>query len=118
MSDPGIFDGRPLEFEETAAGKRACRPDHIYYSVHTHSCKYVHGRRSVMKINSFCLACLIRMQESQIRKFDDEEKKMRYMREILAFLSSCNPDLSAPALVKPLARIYEKYWGKRDSMPK
>ena len=69
-----------------------------------------------MKINSFCLACLIRMQESQIRKFDDEEKKMRYMREILAFLSSCNPDLSAPALVKPLARIYEKYWGKRDSM--
>lgn len=69
-----------------------------------------------MKINSFCLACLINMQESQVRKFDDEEKKMDYMREILAFLSSCDPDLSAPALVKPLSRIYEKYWGKRDSM--
>ena len=69
-----------------------------------------------MKINSFCLACLINMQESQVRKFDDEEKKMAYMREILAFLSSCDPDLSAPALVKPLSRIYEKYWGKRDSM--
>ena len=69
-----------------------------------------------MKVNSFCLTCLIQMQESQIRKFDDEDKKMRYMREVLAFLSSCNPDLSAPALVKPLSRIYEKYWGKRDSM--
>ena len=69
-----------------------------------------------MKINSFCLTCLIRMQESQVRKFDDEEKKMKYMREVLAFLSSCNPDLSAPALVKPLSRIYEKYWGRRDSM--
>lgn len=69
-----------------------------------------------MKINSYCLACLINMQESQVRKFDDEEKKMDYMREILAFLSSCDPDLSAPALVKPLSRIYEKYWGKRDSM--
>lgn len=69
-----------------------------------------------MKINSFCLACLINMQESQVRKFDDEEKKMDYMQEILAFLSSCDPDLSAPALVKPLSRIYEKYWGKRDSM--
>lgn len=69
-----------------------------------------------MKINSFCLACLINMQESQVRKFDDEEKKMTYMREVLAFLSSCDPDLSAPALVKPLSRIYEKYWGKRDSM--
>lgn len=69
-----------------------------------------------MKINSFCLACLIRMQESQVGKFDDEEKKMTYMREVLAFLSSCDPDLSAPALVKPLSRIYEKYWGRRDSM--
>lgn len=69
-----------------------------------------------MKINSFCLACLINMQESQVRKFDDEERKMDYMREILAFLSSCDPDLSAPALVKPLSRIYEKYWGKRNSM--
>lgn len=69
-----------------------------------------------MKINSFCLTCLINMQEAQVRKFDDEEKKMTYMREVLAFLSSCDPDLSAPALVKPLSRIYEKYWGKRDSM--
>ena len=38
------------------------------------------------------------------------------MREVLAFLSSCDPDLSAPALVKPLSRIYEKYWGKHDSL--
>lgn len=69
-----------------------------------------------MKINSFCLACLINLQESQVRAFDDEEKKMKYMREVLAFLSSCNPELSAPALVKPLSRIYEKYWGKHESM--
>lgn len=69
-----------------------------------------------MKINSFCLTCLIQMQESQIQKFNDEDKKMKYMREVLAFLSSCNPDLSAPALVKPLSRIYEKYWGKKDGM--
>lgn len=69
-----------------------------------------------MKINSFCLACLINLQESQVRGFDDEEKKMTYMREVLAFLSSCNPELSSPALVKPLSRIYEKYWGKHDSM--
>lgn len=69
-----------------------------------------------MKINSFCLTCLIQMQESQVRIFDDEDKKMKYMREVLAFLSSCNPDLSAPALVKPLSGIYEKYWGRRDSM--
>lgn len=69
-----------------------------------------------MKINSFCLTCLIQMQESQVQKFTDEEKKMKYMREVLSFLSSCSPELSAPALVRPLSRIYEKYWGKRDAM--
>ena len=40
-----------------------------------------------MKINSFCLTCLIQMQESQVREFTDEEKKMQYMRSTrLSFL--------------------------------
>ncbi|HJA12349.1 MAG TPA: DUF89 family protein [Candidatus Mediterraneibacter merdipullorum] len=69
-----------------------------------------------MKINSFCLACLVRMQESQARAFEDEEKKMTYMREVLSYLSSCSTELSAPALVKPLSAIYEKYWGRKDGM--
>ena len=64
-----------------------------------------------MKINSFCLTCLIQMQESQVREFTDEEKKMQYMREVLAFLSSCNP-----ALVRPLSRIYQKYWGEQSGL--
>ena len=69
-----------------------------------------------MKINSFCLTCLIQMQEAQVREFIDEEKKMQYMREVLAFLSSCNPDLSAPALIRPLSRIYQKYWGVQSGL--
>lgn len=69
-----------------------------------------------MKVNSFCLTCLIQMQEAQIRKFDDEEKKMKHMREVLAFLASEDADLSSPALVKPLSKIYEKYWGTKDAM--
>lgn len=69
-----------------------------------------------MKINTFCLTCLIRMQEAQIPVQAEEEKKMEYMREVLSFLATCNPELSAPALVRPLARIYEKYWGKAQDM--
>ena len=38
-----------------------------------------------MKINSFCLTCLVQMQEAQIHNFQDEEKKMRFMREVLGF---------------------------------
>lgn len=69
-----------------------------------------------MKLNAFCLTCLVQMQEAQVRGFGDEEKKMRYMREILSYLASCDPELSAPALVRPLSDIYARYWGARDSM--
>ena len=69
-----------------------------------------------MKINAFCLSCLVGMQESQIRQFTDEEKKVEFMREILGYLSDCDKSLSAPALVRPLSLIYEKYWGKADSL--
>lgn len=69
-----------------------------------------------MKINSFCLTCLVQMQESQIREFKDEEKKIQHMREVCAYLASCDPELSAPALVLPLSRIYGKYWGEKDPM--
>lgn len=71
-----------------------------------------------MRVNSFCLTCLIGMQEAQIHEYADEEKKIRFMREILSFLSSCDPELSAPALVQPLSGIYEKYWGKAESLEK
>lgn len=69
-----------------------------------------------MRINTFCLTCLIRMQEAQIPVQAAEEKKMEYMREVLSFLSTCNPELSAPALVRPLGKIFEKYWGKPQDM--
>lgn len=69
-----------------------------------------------MKVNSFCLTCLVQMQESQVSKFKDEEKKVQFLKEIMGYLSSCDPNLSAPALVRPLSEIYEKYWGKPESI--
>ena len=41
-----------------------------------------------MRMNPFCLTCLIQSQELQIRNFEDEEKKLRYMKEILGYLSA------------------------------
>ena len=69
-----------------------------------------------MRMNPFCLTCLIQSQELQIRNFEDEEKKLRYMKEILGYLSASDPDASAPALVESISRIYENYWGKKDGM--
>lgn len=56
------------------------------------------------------------MHEAQIPTTASEEQKISYMREILLYLATCDPELSSPALVKPLSKICEKYWGKQEGM--
>lgn len=68
-----------------------------------------------MRINSYCLTCLVQMQEAQIRRFTDEEKKAEYMRRVFAFLAESSPEKSSPALVRPLSRLYEAYWGEQNT---
>ena len=36
-----------------------------------------------MQLNSYCMLCQIKKQEEKIRQFDDENKKVAYMKEIL-----------------------------------
>ena len=67
-----------------------------------------------MKINSFCMSCLVQAQARNIQKFEDEEKKSRYMREIFKLLLDSAPELSAPALLEPVTKLYESYWGSQE----
>ncbi len=67
-----------------------------------------------MKINSFCMSCLVQAQARNIQKFEDEEKKSRYMREIFKLLLDSDPELSAPALLEPVTKLYESYWGLQE----
>ena len=67
-----------------------------------------------MKINSFCMSCLVQAQARNIQKFEDEEKKSRYMREIFKLLLDSVPELSAPALLEPVTKLYESYWGSQE----
>lgn len=67
-----------------------------------------------MKINSFCMSCLVQAQARNIQKFEGEEKKSRYMREIFKLLLDSDPELSAPALLEPVTKLYESYWGSQE----
>lgn len=69
-----------------------------------------------MKLNAFCLGCMLRKQEEQIRDFSDEEKKVRYLREVMRCLAESDESLSAPALIVPISKIYEKYWGRWETV--
>ncbi len=69
-----------------------------------------------MKINAFCMSCLVQSQARRIQKFEDEEKKACYMREVLGLIADSNPTWSAPALLEPISKLYETYWGAQGDL--
>lgn len=70
----------------------------------------------IMKINAFCMSCLVQSQARRIEKFEDEEKKACYMREVLGLIADGNPKWSAPALLEPISKLYETYWGAQGDL--
>lgn len=70
----------------------------------------------IMKINTFCMSCLVQAQARRIQKFQDEEKKACYMREVLHMIAESDPKWSAPALLEPISKLYEKYWGMQNDL--
>lgn len=72
----------------------------------------------IMKINAFCMSCLVQSQAKRIEKFEDEEKKACYMREVLGLIADGNPKWSAPALLEPISKLYETYWGAQGDLEK
>ena len=70
----------------------------------------------IMKINAFCMSCLVQAQARRIQKFQDEEKKACYMREVLHMIAESDPKWSAPALMEPISKLYEKYWGMQNDL--
>ena len=70
----------------------------------------------IMKINAFCMSCLVQAQARRIQKFQDEEKKACYMREVLHILAESDSNWSAPALLEPISKLYEKYWGVQNNL--
>ncbi len=67
-----------------------------------------------MKISASCIRCLIDRQEERIQKFEDEEQKSRYMKEVLRLIGESDVEASAPGLVAKMKRVYEEYFGKTD----
>ena len=70
----------------------------------------------IMKINAFCMSCLVQAQARRIQKFQDEEKKACYMREVLHMIAESDPKWSAPVLLEPISKLYEKYWGMQNDL--
>lgn len=68
-----------------------------------------------MRLNPYCMCCQINKQEEKIRQFDDEEKKMTYMKEVLRRFAESGGDDCAPSISVELKKFFSDFWGISDT---
>lgn len=64
-----------------------------------------------MNLNPYCMCCQINKQEQRIRQFDDEERKVIYMKEILRRFAEATDQDCAPSLSVEFQKYFSDFWG-------
>ncbi len=67
-----------------------------------------------MKAGAECLGCLIHGQAESLRMEQDEEKKARYMREILHLAAESPDGITAPELSLRMLSLRAEYFGAQE----
>ena len=64
-----------------------------------------------MKLYAACMMCLLSAQERKLREYRDEDKKARYIKELMRLTAESKDDACAPWLAARIGEVYEKYFG-------
>lgn len=64
-----------------------------------------------MKLNSYCMCCLINRQEENIRQFDDSNRKVSYMKDVCRRIADSTDKDCAPSISIELKKYFSEYWG-------
>lgn len=65
-----------------------------------------------MMLFSSCLSCLIRQQERFLEDFEEDGKKVAFIKEAMALIGGSGPEHNSPWLGALLTELREKYYGK------
>lgn len=65
-----------------------------------------------MRLNSTCIRCLVDKQAARIAKFQDEDKKASYMKEIAKIIGESDDEASSAYLVYLFNQVYRRYFGE------
>lgn len=63
-----------------------------------------------MKLSAYCMYCLIKRQEENIRTCQNEEIKANYMREVLRIIANTNENITAPVIVSEINKLHQKFF--------
>lgn len=64
-----------------------------------------------MHANSMCIFCLLSKQDKKIREYQDEDKKFKYMYQVLEILHKYVQTESAPWIAEQVNEFYANFWG-------
>ena len=65
-----------------------------------------------MRLNSYCIRCLLDRQQERLEKFQDEEKKTAYMKKVAGIVGASEDEDSAPVMVWRFNKLYREYFGE------
>lgn len=68
-----------------------------------------------MKLSAYCMYCLVKRQEENLRKIPDENVKSDYMREVLRIIADAPEEVTAPVVIADINRLHHKYFGEAYS---
>lgn len=68
-----------------------------------------------MNITPYCISCLVQRQEERIRNYNDESKKLYYMKEVLKLIGNAKEDVTAPFLFGEISELHKRVFGDKDS---
>lgn len=63
-----------------------------------------------MKLNPFCLCCILNKQEKLIRSYPDMDKKTEYMKKLMALIANTKETDCAPSLSVDIQKLYSSFW--------
>lgn len=63
-----------------------------------------------MKLNPFCLCCILNKQEKLIRSYPDMEEKTEYMKKLMALIANTKETDCAPSLSVDIQKLYSSFW--------
>lgn len=65
-----------------------------------------------MRLNSMCIRCLMDKQQARIAKYEDEDLKTLYMKDIARIIGESGDDVTSPYLVYLFNQVYRQYFGE------
>lgn len=63
-----------------------------------------------MRLNAYCMCCLVNRQEENIRRFSDPEKKLSYMKYVFQRMADASDTDCAPSISIELKEHFSHYW--------